>query len=141
MQIDHVDTEALRDCLLDVAAILDAMQGKVRSPPNQKKEPRWIVNDSGELGVEIEGRCFFLYKGGNIEYEDGKHDNGEPILYRSVGKREFGETTWPLQWYINGRSEDRYTEECVYHKGLSDGPKDNPEYQWLPLPVSKCNGE
>lgn len=48
--------------------------------------PNWVVNDLGELGVEIDGRYFFLYKGHSIEYtrEDGRR-------FRPVGKREFGE--------------------------------------------------
>lgn len=61
---------------------------------------KWIVNSLGELGVEIEGRCFFLYKGRSLEYgipgetKDGicLHADGTPMSYRIVGKREFGET-------------------------------------------------
>lgn len=100
------------------------------------KEPIWIVNNLGELGVEIKGRCFFLYKGGSIEYENGKHDDGTPMLYRIVGKREFGETCWPMKWIKAGRSEDRYTENLVYTPGLSFGePEDG---NWKPLPTFKA---
>jgi hypothetical protein len=62
-------------------------------------KPVWIINDLGELGVKIEERCFFLYKGDNLEYESGKHDDGTPMMYRIVGKREFGEVCRPIDWY------------------------------------------
>lgn len=96
-------------------------------------KPKWIVNDLGELGVEILGRCFFLYKGENIEYEDGLHDDGSPMLYRPVGKREFGETCKPDIYWTKGYScEGRYTEELVHIPGLSYYL---PEYgRWRPLP-------
>jgi len=95
-------------------------------------EPKWIVNDLGELGVEVNGRCFFLYKGDNIVY-DGPHDDGTPMLYRMVGKREFGECCHPLAWVIAGKTEDRYRLNLVYTPGLSDGkPEDG---DWKPLPT------
>jgi len=115
----------------DLLALLDA---------SRAEEPKWIVNDLGELGVEIHGRCFFLYKGSNIEYITDRsriadaHDDGSPILYRCVGKREYGETQWPASWIKAGRREDRYTVETVYTPGLSDGPPDNPDYRWKPIP-------
>ena len=91
----------------------------------------WVVNDSGELGVEIGGRYFFLYKGESLEYEDPKHDDATPMLVRTVGKREFGETQWPQKWIKAGRREDRYTETLIFHPGLSDGkPEDG---DWRPL--------
>ena len=95
--------------------------------------PRWIVNDIGELGVEVNGRCFFLYKGDNIEYENGLHDDGTPMMYRPVGKREFGETQWPDKWIQQGRCEDRYTVDLVFTPGLSDGKPE--DYKWIPLPI------
>lgn len=100
------------------------------------QEPQWIVNDMGELGVKIGDRCFFLYKGDNIEYKDGKHDDGTPILYRTVGKREFGETCKPDLYYSNGHNKTgRYTEELVFHAGLSFGkPEDG---AWRPLPSNE----
>lgn len=94
---------------------------------------KWIVNDLGELGVEIEGRYFFLYKGGSLEYKDGTHDDGTPMLYRPVGKREFGETCWPLSWVLAGRREDRYRVNLTYTPGRSFGkPEDG---DWRPLPA------
>lgn len=95
-------------------------------------EPVWIVNDLGELGVMVAGTAYFLYKGDNIVYEDAAHDDGTPMLYRIVGKREFGETCWPLKWVEAGRREDRYTEKLHYAPGLSYGkPEDG---DWRPLP-------
>jgi hypothetical protein len=58
----------------------------------------WIVNDSGELGVKIGDRFAFCYKGRSIDY-GGTHDDGSPMLYRAVEKREFGETIRPAaEW-------------------------------------------
>tara|TARA_Y100001973_G_scaffold46148_1_gene68846 strand:+ start:5227 stop:5541 length:315 start_codon:yes stop_codon:yes gene_type:complete len=54
--------------------------------------PVWVVNDMGELGVEVNGNVYFMYKGESLEYAEGKRDDGTPILYRTVEKREFGET-------------------------------------------------
>ncbi|MCO1461179.1 hypothetical protein L0Y93_06025 [Burkholderia multivorans] len=108
-------------------------------------EPQWIVNDLGELGVKVGGRFFFLYKGDNIEYgasssRDGiaLHDDGSPMQYRIVGKREFGETCLPVKWVLQGRSEDRYHEKLVYHPGLSFGkPEDG---DWKLLPAARTQG-
>lgn len=101
-------------------------------------EPQWIVNDLGELGVMVEGRAFFLYKGDNIEY-NGLHDDGTPMMYRMVGKREFGETCHPVihlkveNGIIYDRTPYPYREELVYTPGLSFG---NPEDgAWKPLPT------
>lgn len=106
-------------------------------------EPEWIVNDLGELGVRVGSRFFFLYKGDNIEYgtdgisdsRDGValHDDGTPMHYRIVGKREFGETCWPLQWVVRGHSERRYTEPLTFIPGLSWGKPEDGE--WKPLPA------
>jgi hypothetical protein len=94
----------------------------------------WVVNDMGELGVKVFGRCFFLYKGYSLEYADGLHDDGEPILYREVGKREFGETVWPVKWINDRRREDRYDVELIHTPGLSDSEPGDPRYRWAPLP-------
>ena len=108
--------------------------------------PVWIVNDLGELGVKIDDRFFFLYKGGNIEYGDDEgvgsvalHDDGTSMMYRVVGKREFGETCQPLGLFTLGlfrkRWPDLYQESLVYITGLSDGKQEDGE--WKPLPSKK----
>lgn len=106
-----------------------------------KEDVKWIVNDLGELGVEIDGRCFFLYKGESLEYEgkdeaakDGvcRHDDGSQMLYRRVGKREFGEVQLPQEWVLAGRSEDRYTAKLTFYPELSLGKPEDSEWKTLP---------
>lgn len=58
---------------------------------------KWVVNDSAELGVEINGQYFFLYKGGSLVY-GGTHDDGTPMHVRPVFKREFGECCHPVNY-------------------------------------------
>ena len=67
--------------------------------PALDTEPAWVVNDIGELGVRIGGRCFFLYKGESLEYGDDKHDDGSTMMVRPVFKREFGEVCYPRDWW------------------------------------------
>lgn len=50
----------------------------------------WVVNNDGELGVEINGVVFFMYKGEALIYSD--HPENKAMTYRPVGKREFGES-------------------------------------------------
>jgi hypothetical protein len=95
-------------------------------------EPKWIVNDMGELGVMVEGRAYFLYKGDNIEYETGLHDDGTPILYRMVGKREFGETCQPLPHLRERWPGWLYLEPLVFTPGLSFGKPADGEWKTLP---------
>lgn len=106
-------------------------------------EPEWIVNDIGELGVKVGTRFFFLYKGESLEYgkeggADGiaTHEDGTPMKYRIVGKREFGETCHPIKFVEQGRyAPYPYTEELVYTPGLSFGkPEDS---LWKPLPAAE----
>lgn len=68
----------------------------------------WIVNDNAELGVKIGSRMFFLYKGCSLEYKDGLHDDGRPMKWRPVYKREFGECCHPP--HLN-RIPDDYSQE------------------------------
>lgn len=59
----------------------------------------WVVNSLGELGVRVAGRCFFLYKGGSLEYLPGDlDDEDKPIRVRPVEKFEFGECCMPISW-------------------------------------------
>lgn len=122
------------------AARLDESMAQLRAmtAPPHADDVEWIVNDMGELGVRVRGRCYFCYNGNSLVY-DGYHDNCEPILHRNVGKREFGETVWPPAWVARGYRQHRYDVELIYTPGLSDGPPDQSKYQWLPLPVETPN--
>ena len=113
-----------------------------------KDSVKWVVNDLGELGVCVNGRYYFLYKGENIEYgedpdtsRDGValHDDGTPMMVRPVGKREFGETCKPIihMKVENGVLYDRtpypYRQELTYTPGLSSGQPGDAD--WRPLPA------
>lgn len=63
----------------------------------------WVTNDIAELGVKIGGRFFFLYKGYSLEYKS--HDNGQPMRWRPVYKREFGEVVHPTNYFSLGRDD------------------------------------
>lgn len=67
----------------------------------------WVVNDNAELGVKIEDQFFWLYKGASLIVQKGLHDDGTPMLYRPVGKREFGECCHPIHLET---LPERYTE-------------------------------
>ena len=111
---------------------------------------KWVVNDLGELGVCVQGRYFFLYKGESLEYgsdpdsvRDGivLHDDGSPMMVRPVGKREFGETCKPIihmkveDGHIYDRTPFPYRQELKYTPGLSFG---NPgDADWIQLPAAK----
>ena len=59
---------------------------------------KWVVNDNGELGVKIGEQFFFLYKGESLVYTSGTHDEGGPMHWRPVFKREFGECCHPFNY-------------------------------------------
>ena len=58
----------------------------------------WVVNDNAELGVKIGNQFFFCYKGHSLVYADGTHDDGRPMMWRRVFKREFGECIHPVNY-------------------------------------------
>lgn len=110
---------------------------------------KWVVNDLGELGVCVQGRYFFLYKGESLEYgsdpsnvRDGQalHDDGTPMMVRPVGKREFGETCHPIihmkveNGVIYDRTPHPYRQELTYTPGLSFGQPGDAD--WRPLPAA-----
>ena len=91
--------------------------------PGQPSVVEWIVNDNGELGVKVGNDFHFLYKGHSIIYKSGKHDNGLPMYWRPVGKREFGECCHPEAQIKDGKYVHPYTEDFGW--------------QWKKLPRSK----
>lgn len=66
--------------------------------PLTAEDVEWVVNDNAELGVKIGRQFFWLYKGTSLIYENGTHDDGRPMLWRPVGKREFGECCHPVNY-------------------------------------------
>lgn len=66
--------------------------------PLSDEDVEWIVNDNAELGVKIGNQFFFCYKGHSLVYETGKHDEGEQMFWRPIGKREFGECIHPINY-------------------------------------------
>jgi len=58
----------------------------------------WVVNDNAELGVKIGQQFFFCYKGHSLVYDTGAHDDGTPMMWRPVFKREFGECVRPVNY-------------------------------------------
>jgi hypothetical protein len=81
-----------------------------RTKEDAESEVQWIVNDNAELGVIVNGAAHFLYKGESLIYEEGTHDDGTPLLYRPVFKREFGECCCPAECYEIGIIPRRYTK-------------------------------
>lgn len=62
---------------------------------------QWVVNSLGELGVNVNGTYYFLYKGHSIIYKNPADDEGDghgPMFVRPVFKREFGECCHPINY-------------------------------------------
>ena len=101
------------------------------------KQVEWVVNDISELGVKIGDQFFFMYKGRSLVYENGKHDNDEPMKWRHIGKREFGECCHPwtaieLKQYgsLDRSRPVRLPETYI---GYHDGDQE----EWYNLPTSQ----
>lgn len=94
--------------------------------PLKDSEVEWVVNAYGELGVKIGSQFFWLYKGYSLVYSDGLHENGGPMLWRHVGKREFGETCQPIN----------YDDPTKYKKVSTDDG-----LRWQPVTPDPFNDE
>lgn len=88
---------------------------------------QWIINDSAELGVLVDGVAYFLYKGNSLIYVEALHDDGKQMRYRPVGKREFGECCHPI-------AMDKLTaQQYLAGPGFTaEGWEDLPAFNGLP---------
>lgn len=93
---DHARCERLQEYFGNYSAATQAAPEVASVPALSADDVQWITNDNAELGVKIGNQFFFLYKGHSLVYEDGTHDDGRPMMYRPVFKREFGECVHPL---------------------------------------------
>lgn len=116
-----------------IRAAVSRLLGPISRSPIGPDDVEWVVNDLAELGVRINGRCFFLYKGYSLEY-NGLHDDGSTMMVRPVGKREFGECCRPPGFECLA---PRYIRELTYHPGLSFGTKE--DGAWTPMPRKPKN--
>lgn len=119
------------DALEVLAATPAASEGAAREAVGLSAEQvEWVVNDTAELGVKIGEQFFWLYKGNSLVYgasadtqrdDIAIHDNGKPMHWRPVFKREFGECCHP----INHADYSR-----IGTVSLDDSD------EWKPLPAS-----
>ena len=96
------DDEQVEISLKHIRALAAALSLHTPPAPEREGELRaeqveWVVNDLAELGVKIGEQFFFLYKGYSLVYQDARHeDDGKPMMWRPVFKREFGECALPI---------------------------------------------
>ena len=90
----------------------------------------WVVNDISELGVKIGNEFFWLYKGQSLVYEDATHDDGTPMMWRYVYKREFGECCHPWYTIKQQTGSERLPENFIKAYGDID--------DWMPLPKKQA---
>lgn len=91
-------------------------------PTLSAADVQWVVNDNAELGVKIGNQFFFLYKGDSLVYSDAQHDDGSPMHWRRVFKREFGECAHPI-------NHADYSKIGTVSLGDSE--------EWMPLPTAE----
>jgi hypothetical protein len=126
--------EALRATLSHQTAELEALR-KDAERKLTDDDVQWVVNDIAELGVKIGSQFFFLYKGRSLVYgehndsrKDGfaTHDDGSPMHWRPVFKREFGECCHPVNY------ED--LRKCGHPHYIGTVNLSDSE-EWKPLPA------
>lgn len=111
----------------------DSIGAKLDAPSVVQSESapitvEWVVNSLGELGVKVGDDFQWLYKGHSLRYEDPTHTDvgdkreSQPMLWRLVGKREFGECCHPVNY------DDPTKWGTV---DVNDG------LDWKPIPPSK----
>lgn len=111
------------------------------APPGNPSPPlvndvNWVVNDLGELGVEIHGAYFFMYKGRSLQYGTyqsrngmATHDDETEMRVRPIDGWEYGETVWPTAWISRGYRDARYLGAHRHQRQLGDS------VSWKPIPA------
>ncbi len=98
------------------------------SPEPQKEDViEWIVNQYGELGVMVNGKCWFFYKGLVIK-------PAKDVLFRSVTTREFGNE---VKAETELSEDDLRNGEYVsveYEKTRCTGAREY--WTWQPVPLN-----
>lgn len=91
--------EQMHGLLMKLIDFNDSVRGpwvEAKMEMNPSQSVNWVVNDNAELGVEVDGRYYFLYKGDSLQYRDGQRR-----FVRPVGRYEFGEVCKPQRMVIN----------------------------------------
>jgi len=161
----QIDVDAIRDRMLEALSSEDAtlsalghhgvlvIDGLMQEIDRLREDPKhvpttkpelgsvgpddikWVVNDIAELGVEVAGRVFFLYKGRGLEYAHPWHDGSDEDIpeclmrYRLVYRREFGECAHPHSHYsVDGRPVNN---TGLYSYGNPEDWKQLPDWSHL----------
>lgn len=98
------------------------------------KDVKWVVNDRAQLGVEVNGQVFFFHKGQAEELTIGESGPGVPILYRPVGRYEFGSYIRPQHMVRTGRVDLPYLSGYIADPPC---PERQAKIDWRPLPTFK----
>lgn len=101
----------------------------------------WVVNDNAELGVKIKDRFFFCYKGQSLAYVDGKHDDGSPIKWRPVFKREFGECVRPINYRDHTLQGTVSLDDSDKWQDLPAMPEETSSYHRLRAQIAAQRGQ
>lgn len=121
----------------DAEQIVNAVNASARPEARLKAEQvEWVVNDIAELGVKIGNQFFWLYKGHSLVYGDNHDtnkdgivintDDGKPMSWRPVFKREFGDCCHPVNYEDLKKCGHQHYIGTV---SLSDSD------EWKPLPA------
>jgi len=132
-----------------IPAVHDALNRLYAASPRvevaaiNKDAVEWVVNDIAELGVKIGNQFFWLYKGRSLVYGEydkeincgvALHDDGKPMHWRPVGKREFGECCHPVNYDdLRSCGKPHYIGTVSLH--------DSDEWMPLPAPQAAPNGD
>ena len=88
---------------------------------------KWIVTESGDLGVLIGGKVFTMYKGHSLLCQ--------PLSYREIGKREFDESVKPLA--LTRRCNEDMIQIGNYRNHDECARWDGPSNPWIECLITR----